>query len=393
MTFSISLFIRAWKEVSSFQSLELEARSIVFYAEDAASAVHYESILKELTGGLGHEVLYLTSSPDDPILSTKNDKIRTFYIGNGAARTYLFANLKAHVLVMTMPDLETFHIKRSRVYPVHYIYVFHSIVSTHLIYRKSAFDHFDTLLCVGPHHVEEIRAAEAAYGLRKKNLIAHGYGRLDSLIKEHAARNQQVPVEVNNKKVILVAPSWGPNGLLETRGLDIVAILLEAGYHVVVRPHPVTIRKYPKAVEALKHKFGQNRDFVLETDIRSQESLHSSHCMISDWSGVALEYAFTSERPVIFVDVPKKINNPDYEDIPCEPLEVAIRTKIGEVVPLDQLNKIPDKIELVCGGLDNFRERIRQIRSLTVFNLGRSGVVAAECIAQIAKKCENRNNS
>ena len=57
-----------------------------------------------------------------------NDKnILSFYIGDGVARSNFFINLKATIIVMTMPDLETFHIKRSKVYPVHYVYIFHSL--------------------------------------------------------------------------------------------------------------------------------------------------------------------------------------------------------------------------------------------------------------------------
>ena len=385
-------FIREWKELHRFYSLESDARSIAFYAEDATSMVHFEPIIKELTENLGRVVCYITSSQDDPILVAKNDKIRAFCVGSGVIRTRLFLDLKVDVLVMTMPDLETFHIKRSRAYPVHYVYLFHSIVSTHLIYRKGAFDRFDTILCVGPHHIEEIRATETVYGSKAKNLIEHGHGCLDALIAEHSRGKQRIPSGGDEKTRVLVAPSWGPNGLLETRGYEIVKILLDAGYHVTVRPHPVTTRKWPKAVKTLKAEFQRNPHFVLETDIRSQGSLQSSGCMISDWSGVALEYAFALERPVLFVDMPKKINNPNFEDISCEPLEVAIRTKIGDVVSPDQLNTVPEKIESLCENHHDFKERIRQIRSRTVFNIGRSGAVGAKHIARIADECKNRIN-
>ncbi len=387
---SLADLVREWKELGRFQSLPSEARSIVFYAEDASSMVHFGPILKELTENLGCRVCYLTSSPYDLVLVARNEKIRAFYVGSGVVRTRLFLSMKADVVVMTMPDLETFHIKRSRVYPVHYVYVFHSMVSTHLIYRKGAFDHFDTILCAGPHHIKEIRAAEATYGLKAKNLIEHGYGRLDTLLQENSRHKRQTPASPQRKTRVLVAPSWGSEGLLETRGCEIVKILLEAGYHVTVRPHPVTARKWPKVVKSLEDQFGRNLHFVLETDIRPGESLHTSDCLISDWSGVALEYAFASERPVLFVDVPKKINNPDFGDIALEPLELAIRTQIGEVVSADQLHTVPEKIGSLSQNHHDFRERIRQIRSSTVFNIGRSGAVGAEHIAGIADGCKRR---
>mgnify|MGYP003326545469 CR=1 FL=1 len=44
----------------------------------------------------------------------------------------------------------------------------------------------------------------------------------------------------------------------------------------------------------------------------TQESLHRSDLMISDWSGAALDYALGLNKPVLFIDVPRKVNNLDY---------------------------------------------------------------------------------
>ena len=107
--------------------------------------------------------------------------ISSFFVGNGIARTFFFAGLEAEILVMTMPDLQTFHIKRSP-YPVKYVYLHHSLVSTHMIYRSEAFDSFDSILCVGPHHLAEIKARETLYNLPCKELVQHGYGKLDKAI-------------------------------------------------------------------------------------------------------------------------------------------------------------------------------------------------------------------
>ena len=142
------------KELEKFNKLNLDERSIVFYSEDVSSFVHFEEIIYELTEKIGCQICYVTSAKDDPILANPNKKIKTFYIGLGATRTKFFMELKADILVMTMPSLETYFIKRSKVYPVHYVYIFHSIVSTHTIYRKGAFDHFDSIFCAGPHHIE-----------------------------------------------------------------------------------------------------------------------------------------------------------------------------------------------------------------------------------------------
>ena len=377
-----------WKELRRFESLEQSDRSIVFYAEDNFSIIYFEPILTELTENLKRQVCYLTSSSDDPILTTENKRIKAFYIGEGSIRTKLFLTLKADVLVMTMPDLETFHIKRSKVHPVHYVHIFHSIVSTHMTYRKGAFNNFDTILCVGKHHIKEIQETERIYGLKPKNLFEHGYGLLDTLMKNYSSslgKNY-------NEKQVLIAPSWGKNSLLENHGHKIVKILLDNGYYVIVRPHPVTIKKQSKIINSLKEDFKTNPNFKLETDLRFFNSLQSSQYMISDWSGIALEYAFTFERPVLFVDVPKKINNLDYEKISYTPIEVSLRKQLGDSVSIHDFDKIPEKLESLYKNLDDFKKQVIQIRSQTIFNLQKSGEVGAKYIAQIADEQKHKMN-
>jgi YidC/Oxa1 family membrane protein insertase len=203
-----SVFGNERKELEKFNKLSLDERSIVFYSEDISSFVYFEQIIHELTEKMGYCICYVTSAKDDPILTSQNKRIKVFYIGLGAIRTKFFMELKAEVLVMTMPNLETYFIKRSKVYPVHYVYIFHSIVSTHTIYRKGAFDHFDSIFCVGPHHVEEISATESVYDLNHKNLVEYGYGLLDNLQTNKSMKNQQRCTDHGEKMDYLKLRVW-----------------------------------------------------------------------------------------------------------------------------------------------------------------------------------------
>ena len=382
MKIANSVFGNERKELEKFNELDLDERSIVFYSEDISSFVHFEQIIHELTEKMGCQICYVTSAKDDPILTSQNKRIKAFYIGHGAIRTKFFMELKAEVLVMTMPNLETYFIKRSKVYPVHYVYVFHSIVSTHTIYRKGAFDHFDSIFCVGPHHVEEISATESVYDLKHKNLVKYGYGLLDNLQTNKSMKNQQRCTE-DGKKKILVAPSWGKNGLLETKGLELVKILLDGGYHVTVRPHPMTIRKWSKTIKAIENEFKSNANFEIEKDVSTFESLYSAYGLISDWSGIAIEYAFACELPVLYIDGSPKINNSSYDKIACEALEITIRNLIGKVISPNELESLPKIIESTYENIDNFKTKIQEVRDKTVFNLGESGMNGAQEIVKI----------
>lgn len=108
--------------------------------------------------------------------------------------------------------------------------------------------------------------------------------------------------------------------------------------------------------------------------------------MISDWSGVSLEYAFSLERPVIFIDVPKKVNNPNVDDIQSKPIEIDIRNKIGTVIPPIQLHVIPEKIKSLLQNFNDLKKQIQEIREQTVFNIGNAGKVGAIHLLQILEK-------
>jgi len=387
MDLTKSMFDKEKNDIEKFNQLDLDERSIVFYSEDISSFVYFEQIIHELTEKMGRQICYVTSAKDDPILKNQNEKIRAFYIGLGATRTKFFMELKAGVLVMTMPNLETYFIKRSKFHPVHYVYVFHSIVSTHRIYRKGAFDHYDSIFCVGPHHVKEISSTESVYDLNHKNLIQYGYGLLDSLQAKKLTKQQEMNTKDGRKK-ILIAPSWGKQNLLESKGLELVKILLDAGYHVTVRPHPMSIKKSSKIIKKINEKFKGNADFILETNTSSFDQLFSSYALISDWSGIGFEYAFVCERPVIYVDVPHKNNNPDYNKIPYEPLESSIRNLIGKVISPNELEDIPKIIESTYENVDHFKIKVKEVRDQTVFNFGQSGIKGAQAIVKILDEKE-----
>ena len=350
---------------------------IVFYAEDRGSWPHFEPIVKALTGRLAREIAYVTSSANDPILDGNDPKIDPYGVGAGAARITFFETLQNALVVMTMPDLQTYHIKRSKLPGVHYVYVHHSLVSTHMAYRRGAFDHFDTVFCAGPHHVAETRATEKLYGLRAKELVEHGYGRLDAILQEScvAGRKDRTPPN------ILLAPSWGEHAILETVGERVIDALLGAGWRVTVRPHPRTRQTSPKTLERLARRFGAREDFSLEEDIASFESLLGADLMISDWSGAALEYALGLERPVLFLDVPRKVNNPEYASLPMEPLEVSVRRTLGAVVPPGDTAALCREAERLVAAAGACAEGLRRTRREIVFNVNRSGEIAAGALA------------
>ena len=288
-------------------------REIIFYGEHEGYYVNFEGLINELTQKHQKTLCYITSDPNDPSLKNPDEKIKAFYLDKLLG--FFMGAVKCKVYVMTMSDLNQFLYKRS-VNPVHYVYVFHALVSTHMMYLDGAFDYYDTIMCVGPHQVKEIRKCEERGQLPQKKLIEAGYYRLERI--HNAFQSYSQPS--TSQKTILIAPSWGTDNLLESLGDRLVEILLSAGYKVIVRPHPETVRRSADLLESFKSIAGENPDFVLELSVSTDDSLLKSDVLICDCSGIALEYASGTQRPVLFVDVPLKIKNEKFEELGMEPL-------------------------------------------------------------------------
>lgn len=374
-------------ELKKFEDLDQDKKQIVFYSENENSMLIFESLINELVNVHNYQICYVTSSQNEPILKESSKKIRTFCIGEGIARTKFFLNLKADILIMTMPDLGNFHIKRSKVYSVHYVYLFHAMVSTHLVYKKNAFDNYDSVFCVGQYQIDEIRNAEKKYNLKPKNLVHIGYSHLDNLIKKYEPQIKKNTDDSQTK--ILLAPSWGNNGLFETIIEDVIDILLENKYKIILRPHPMSLKFSQKKIKILEKKFSSNNNFILETNFLNFDSYFFSDIMISDWSGSALEFAFAFKKPILYIDVPKKIHNPDYQDIPEMPIEIWIRDKIGKIVLPSNINQIPIEIDNINKKASEFEEKIRKIRNEKIFNIGNSEKIAVSNIIKLLNKIKN----
>ncbi len=372
--------LKHWRAFRSFRRLPAPARAIVFYSESGQDWHHFAPVIDAIASGSGRRLCYVTSDPDDPGLSGAIPAVDGFCIGDGVARTTLFQFLKADVMVMTMLDLHNLQLKRS-INPVHYVFMFHSLISTHMADFENSYDHYDTILCAGPHQLREIRKREETQGLAAKNLVPHGYHRIEQLIEERELRPRH---EAGDPPHILLAPSWGENTILHTCGDRVISALLDGGLVVTLRPHWQSQVVVPGVIRELLDRYGSHPRFRFEGRMSDNESLFASDVMVTDWSGAAMDYALGLEKPVVFVDLPPKSRNDSWPSLGIDPLEISIRSKIGRIVGMQQIEQMPDTITSLLSDPDAFRRHIASLRSECVYNLGHSAQAAAEAIVGLA---------
>ena len=379
--------IRLIKELNSFWSFYRKTtpieRRIVFYAEDITSYSYFEGLIKQLTEGENQKICYVTSDFHDPILTEDRSNVHVFYIKSLLA--FFTVTLSSEVLIMTMPDLHQLHIRRSE-RGTHHIYMFHSIGSSVPVYRYGALFHYDAIFCVGPHHELEIHQQEDLYNIPQKTLVKFGYWRLEDIYNNY---NEYTPTKNKHsqyKANILLGPSWGENSILNACGHELIKVLLDSNYRVIVRPHPVTSKKSPEVLDALNADYGDRSNYVFANDISTFEAIFESDLLICDWSGIAYEYAFGTERPVLFIDVPQKVVNERYKEVGIEPMDISIRNRIGTIVNPRELDKLDAAIEYLLSNKDSFMREIVKARGEYIYNFGNCSVAGAKYILNFLKQ-------
>jgi len=369
----------------AFQKLPPSKRHIVFYSEGKHYWPFLRPFIKVLLETTNETPTYVSSEADDPGLSYAPDRMTGLVVGSGFMMMLWFNSLKANVLAMSTPDLEVFHVKRSKAFPVHYVYLMHGCDSVFMVLREKAVDYFDSVFCSGPHNVAEIRRREELKSLPVKQLWKVGYPYQDELIEKAFSRDSG---EKNDPICVLVAPSWSENktGTLDICGIELIGSLLDAGLETVLRPHPRTRMLHPQCIEAIVRKYDGNANFKVDSSADGKDAVMKADILISDWSAIALEYAFSRLRPVLYIDVPRKSINPNYQELGLEPFEVSVRTKVGAVLAPLEVANAPGMIRQLCSDPDKMTEQIRKVRDENVFNVGNSATVGAKILVELASK-------
>ena len=373
-------FFKEFQGYRTYKKLPKSYKKVVFYSESFQDWHHLKPLLNALLDD-DIAVTYVTSDDKDPGLLKLSKKYRSIYIGKGFFRILFFQFLKAKLLILTMMDLNNFELKRS-MHPVHYVYIFHSLTSTHMVDTEKSFDHYDTIFCAGPHQKKEIELREKNKDLKAKNLIPYGYPRIEKLIQLSSKPK-------NEKKVILLAPTWGEQSIINLMGMEICSIILNQGYSLILRPHHETIKRSAQLIDEIENKYSHLETFRLVREMGDAESLLQSDLLICDWSGTAIEYAFGLEKPVIFIDIPPRVRNPNWREIQSEPLEMSIREKVGRVICPSKLDELPSSISQLLNEDQISSSLIKSLREEFIYNLSDSEIIGREEIKKLLKTLKN----
>ncbi len=352
-------------------------KHLVFYSEKSGFYKYFQDVIEELLRRSNVTIHYVTSDPGDRIFETakQQPRIRPYYIGEKKLIT-LMMKMDADMVVMTMPDLDNFHIKRSYVRKdIEYVYMFHGIASTNMVVRKGCFDNYDTLLCVGPHQVRELREAENMYGMPARRLVECGY----DLIAKRAAEYAGCEHLVRETPSVVIAPSWQPDNILDSCLDPLVEAVKSAGVRITIRPHPEYIKRFPNRTEAICSLYGSGSPVLVDLDF--SHSIQDYDLLITDWSTVAYEFSFITLKPALFINTPPKVLNEEYVRYSRLPADISWRDKAGMSLDMDKLDKAGVAVRDLLLKSDAYVKSIDSLRREAIFNFdGGSGAEGARYI-------------
>lgn len=277
---------------------------IIVFSDSKRYETLFLPILKELDKE-SVRIKYLTFDDDDPILSEKFINIKTKCIGKDNHAFSILNTLSAHTVLSTTPSLDVYQWKRSKDVD-RYVHILHEVGGANE-YRMFGLAFFDSVLLTGDFQIDEIREIEKLQHSKEKELVVVGSPYMDELqIKYNNSH-----IDEYNKKYILVAPTWGKNGLLSRYGEKLIDSLLKTDYNIIIRPHPQSLTSDKRVLDDLISKYNGSNKIKFNYDIDNFKVLDMSDIMISDYSGVIFDYSFVFNKPVLYIksDINNDIND------------------------------------------------------------------------------------
>jgi len=251
-----------------------------------------------------------------------------------------------------------------------YVMVQHALGESRFV-RPYAYDNFDTVLCCGEVLKKNIRRMEALRASEPKELLETGLPHYEALI---ARREAAAPL--SGRTCVLIAPSWGPLSMFEAYGTDFIAGIAR-DFQVIVRPHPQMRMSQPE----LHARILATPGVEVDTSRTPSEAMSRAHILLSDISGIAHEFAFIYERPVVVIDRHLEPGGLEGELLGGES---EVKQRCGEFIislPGARITEVSEELARVLAA--HSPERLRQVRDELIYHFGHASEVASRQLMEI----------
>ena len=255
------------------------------------------------------------------------NKIISYTFHTKFFRNLIFLTLRLKYLYSSTPDLNQSIFTKSKFSKCKYIYLQHSPVSLTMIYNSNAFDAFDAVQAVNTFQFKEMKEI-----IIKRNLKSKVFkGRYLFL-------NNKVKNKYNGDLDLLIAPSWKSNFYRLNCHITLSELLSKNSINYELRPHPMSLVKGEVSLSDLKK-------LNIKYNIANAINLNNYKYLVSDWSGIFIEFAILTKRRALLINTPKKILNKNYTDFTQTPIEIYLRNIIGKTYEVNELDKLVNELK------------------------------------------------
>ena len=267
----------------------------VIFSDDKRYWTVFEPVCREFDRR-GVDIVYMTASPDDPALDNPYGHVKAQFIGRNNRAFAKMNFLNASIVISTTPGLDVYQWKRSKDVQF-YVHMLHAATEV-VQYRMFGIDYYDAVLLSANYQKRDIRNLEKMRGLPLKELVITGIPYMDEMAKKLSDRGQTHTDECT----VLLAPSWGKSAIFQKYGGKIIEMLLNTGYHIIIRPHPQSFTSEQQMIEKIMAQYPDSTQLEWNRDNDNFDVLNRADIMISDFSGVIFDFALIYDKPVIYAD-------------------------------------------------------------------------------------------
>jgi hypothetical protein len=253
----------------------------------------------------------------------ENLDLKVNLVNKNNLREY-FRNISVDWVFTTTPGVGSYYFPKSRNQitkkKIRYVYVFHSLVSPNQVYLDKSFYKFDIILSPNRLISDQLKF------LTPKKVQIHTVG---YPVLNHYQQNRKTLED----SIILVAPSWGKNSFLFNYFFmeTLVERLSKLNKKIIIRPHPMHIEKI------INDQRLNNLNIEIDTD-KNLNYLKDVSLLVTDWSGISLEYFHVTNNPVIFIDsLKKKRRKLTKKENSMELIEDKVRDIIGQIIKVEDV--------------------------------------------------------
>jgi len=320
--------IKFLKDVRSYYKLKSKESnySVGFFCENRFIFEYLEPyILNKLKKG---KVLVLSF---ENIQSDSINKSSIFIFRTKFFQELVFLTLRLRVLYSSTPDLDHTIFKRSKFSKCKYIYLHHTPVSLTLIYNSNAFNAFDAVQSISTYQFNEMKEIIA-----KNNLSTRVFKSKYLFIKKQIEKN----VTQTPNADLLIAPSWNSSFYKLGCHISLKELLLKNKISYKFRPHPMSLVKGEISMVDL-----EKIDMPIDKSIFL--NFYKYRFLVTDWSGIFIEFALIFKRKAFLINTPKKIVNQSYLSYDNKPIEISLRNILGKTYDLQNMQNIVDEIHVL----------------------------------------------